>query len=189
MGRPRKQVSKPEAEESFAEIASVKGASHDSLAKLKAEIADLQSRLDASEAQRSEAEAAALARAEAQGGLMQREIEEIPSGRKVEVMRLDHYKRVGHKDDGRPILEPVMKAVKLDTYFYKIDMPPCGGTDLKINGQAFYHGATYEFDIDTLRTIKEIVFRTWKHDSDIHGSDENFYRKPQQSRLSARGMA
>jgi len=32
-------------------------------------------------------------------------------------------------------------------------------------------------DARTLSTLKDIVYRNWKHDRDIHGTDENFYRK------------
>lgn len=159
------------------EVASMKAAPPESQDALKQRIADLEARLQESESKRSDAEKLALASAESQGRLMQRDIQEIPTGKTVKVMRLSHYKEVGHKDDGRPIIKPVFKSVSVPTFFYKIDMPPCGGTDLKINGDPFYHGAVYEVDEDTLRTLKEIVYRTWKHDAEIHGSDENFYRK------------
>lgn len=62
-------------------------------------------------------------------------------------------------------------------YKYKIDLPPSGGLDIKINGMPYYHGETYTFAIDLLRTIKEIVQRTWGHEQSIQGSNENFYRK------------
>ena len=173
----------------LAEVASLDGAPDTTKDALRAEIAELKAKLAASDAARGDSEKLALAAAQAQGALMQRDIQEVPTGKTVKVQRLDHYKVVGHKDDGREILKPVFHSVTLPTFFYKIDMPPCGGTDLKINGTPFYHGAVYELDVDSLRTVKDMVFRTWKHDSDIHGSDENFYRKPQQARLSARGMA
>ena len=113
--------------------------------------------------------------------------EEKPTGRTVEVDRLDHYKVVGHKDDGRPIREPVFKKIRLPTFAYRINMPPVGGTDMKINGLPFYHGAVYTLDIDTLRTVKDMVHRLWDHDRQIHGTDENAYRKKTQQRISARG--
>lgn len=173
----------------LAEVASLDGAPDTTKDALRAQIAELEAKLAASEAARGDSEKLALAAAQAQGALMQRDIQEVPTGKTVKVQRLDHYKIVGHHDDGREIIKPVFHAVTLPTFFYKIDMPPCGGNDLKINGTPFYHGAVYELDIDSLRTVKDMVFRTWKHDSEIHGSDENFYRKPQQARLSARGMA
>ena len=39
-----------------------------------------------------------------------------------------------------------------------------------------------------IRALKDVVYRNWKHDSDIHGSDENAYRKQKQPIISARGM-
>lgn len=131
---------------------------------------------------------AAHAIAMSQGAFMQRDVSEVPTGKTIKVQRAAGYKVVGHRDDGREIIKPVFRTVTLPTYFYKIDMPPCGGTDLKINGTPYYHGGVYELDLDTLRTVKEMVNRLWKHDSEIHGSDENFYRKQSKPTISARGM-
>ena len=191
MGRPRKI--KPD--EALVEVASWKGASSETETRLLAEIDDLKAKLGLAETARSDAEAAALATVEAGAGLlMQGRNEEQPTGKKIKVQRLAHYKEVGYKDDGRPILKPVFKTVEIPTFFYRIDMPPCGGSDLKINGVPFYHGAVYELDLDSLRTVKEMVYRTWDHDRQIHGSDESFYRGKHmdldpRNRLSARGMS
>ena len=172
--------------DAFAQVASTSGADSGDLAKLQAEIKNLQSQLDGERVKRTAAEAAALLAAESQGMLMQRDIREIPSGKTRTLKRLDRYKVVGHKDDGREILAPVFKDVEVPTFFYKIDLPPCGGTDLKINGTPFYHGTTLELDLDTLRTVKDVVYRCWKHDADIHGSDENAYRPKKANVISAR---
>lgn len=171
--------------EQHIEVASTIGTSAKDMKKLLAEIATLKEQLDLSEQQRSAAEKAALAAAEAQGMLMQRDIQEVLTGKKVKVKRAVGYEVVSYKDDGREIIKPKWKEVLLPTYFYKIDMPPVGGFDLKINEQSFFHGTVYEVDIDTLRTMKEIVARTWEHDRSIHGSDENFYRKEQAPTLRA----
>lgn len=184
----RLKKEKKEAER-HAVVASITDVSDDAEMRLLKEISDLKQKLAIAETARSAAEQDALATAQAQGALMQRQIEEVPTGKTVKLQRLKEYKIVGHKDDGREILKPVFHTVSIPTYFYKIDMPPCGGVDMKINGASYYHGAVYEFDLDTLRTVKEMMFRLWKHDADIHGSDENAYRKPQRTRLSARGMA
>lgn len=170
--------------EAHIEVASTVGASAKDVAKLMEEIRGLKEKLKLSEQQRSDAEAAALAAAEAQGMLMQRQIQEVATGKTVKVKRASGYEVVGHKDDGREILKPVWKTVELPTYFYKIDMPAVGGWDLKINGQSLFHGTVYEFDIDTLRSVKEIVYRTWDHERSIHGSDENAYRPQQQPTLT-----
>lgn len=68
-------------------------------------------------------------------------------------------------------------------WFYKIDLPPSGGIEVKINGVPYYHGEQYKINTDTLRTIKDIVFRCWKHEGDIHGNNENFYRQPKNAVL------
>jgi carboxylesterase type B len=66
-----------------------------------------------------------------------------------------------------------------DVYWYRIDLAPCGGTEIKINGVPYYHGSTYEFRTDLLRSIKEIVARTWDHENNIMGSNENAYKVAQ----------
>lgn len=161
----------------YSAVASAGDVGDDDLAKLRAQVADLNAKLEDERAKRGAAEAAALASAEAQSMLMQRDIQEYPTGKTVKVRRASGYSVKGYKEDGREILKPIWAEVELPTYFYKVDLPPCGGTDFKINGQPYYHGATYEFDIDTLRTAKDIVARCWAHDKEIHGTDENFYRR------------
>lgn len=66
-----------------------------------------------------------------------------------------------------------------DTWWYRIDLAPCGGTELKINGVPYYHGSTYQFTTDTLRSVKEIVARTWAHENAINGANENPYKQAQ----------
>lgn len=185
--RPPKDPAAP-AVETVSKVASIDDVTPDDAKRMLAEIAELRSQLAVEKEKRGEAEQAALEAAQAQGALLQSEVREVPTGKTVEVQRVKGYKTVGHRDDGRPIKQPIFETVLRPTFFYKIDMPPCGGTHIGINGVAFYHGAVYEFDEDTLRTVKEMVYRTWDHDRSIHGSDENFYRGKQQTRLSARGM-
>jgi hypothetical protein len=74
-----------------------------------------------------------------------------------------------------------------DMWKYKIDLPPSGGTDIKINGAPYYHGETYTFETDLLRTVKEIIQRSWNHEASIQGSNENFYRKEMNRTISGRG--
>jgi len=66
-----------------------------------------------------------------------------------------------------------------DVWWYRIDLAPCGGTEVKINGVPYYHGSTYEFETDLLRSIKEIVARTWDHENNIMGNNENVYKVAQ----------
>lgn len=165
-------------------VASIAGTSEEDIAALRAQVANLTEQLDIA---RTEAEAKALAVAEAQTAFMQRDIQEIPTGKMVTVQRCRGYKTVGYHDDSRPIIKPVWKDVELPTYFYKIDLPPVGGEGLFDNGTPFYHGTVYEVDIDTLRSWKDRVFRLWDHERNIRGSNENFYRRETAPTISATG--
>ena len=173
-------------ETQHAQIAAIgDSTSPEAVEKLLREVADLRKQLALAEERRSDAEKAALAAAEAQGMLMQREIQEVATGNYVTVLRATkedgspNYKARAWRDDGRPIMEPIWRKVKLPTYFYKIDMPAVGGMAIRLGEAEYYHGVTYEFDRDTLATIKEMVYRLWDHERSIHGSDENFYRPKQ----------
>lgn len=75
----------------------------------------------------------------------------------------------------------------VDMYKFKIDLAPSGGTDIKLNGIPYYHGEVYTFDTNTLRTVKEIVQRTWDHEHSINGKNENVYRREMNTTLSGRG--
>jgi len=127
-GRAKAKAKRELLKEAHVEVASTEGMPSETEQKLLADIADLQRRLEASEAKRGEVETAALAQAQAQGQLMQRQVEEVPTGKSVMLDRLKNYKIVGHHDDGREIIKAVFHKVSIPTYFYKIDMPPCGGT-------------------------------------------------------------
>jgi len=77
----------------------------------------------------------------------------------------------GEDDEGTPL------------YYYRIDMAPCGGTDIRLSGETFFHGEVYKVTVHQLRTLREIVNRTWGHEQQINGTNENFYRKPQNRQL------
>lgn len=183
MPRKKKGPGDPDV---VAQVASVAGTELSDLEKLKAQIADLEAKLAIEKKARGAAEQAALEAAESQAnGLMQQtEVMEVPTGKKVKVQVGNGYETVGYKDDGRPILRPKFKTEERPTFFYKINLPPVGGIGLTTNGMPLYHGTVYEFDIDTLRDVKSRVYAVWKHDADIHGSDENVYRKPQPKQMS-----
>ena len=210
MGRPRKNpapeqalpagsLDSDEAEklpDGVARITDVSQITPEQLAKLLQDNADLQARLAKETEARTEAEQKLVDQATAQ--LSQEEIREVPTGKHVNVRRLDvladgcedraGYKTVGYKDDqgGRPILKPVFKSVRLPTFYYRIDLAPAGGEFFSINGQRFYHGTIGEFDIDQLRSVKEIVARGWAHEASIRGSNENAYRQQKRPSISAR---
>src|SRR6478736_2744151 len=67
----------------------------------------------------------------------------------------------------------------VDMWWYRIDLAPCGGIDIRLNGQQYVHGTTYEFTTDVLRSVKEIVARTWDHENNINGANENAYKVAQ----------
>ena len=121
---------------------------------------------------------------------------EVPAG-KIKVKRLDKdgdpvQKRESKLDvDGNPLTDetgkPIYKFVdvydEVDCYEYRVELPPSGGTDIKINGVPYYHGVVYKFTIDQLRTVKEMIARSWSHEASISGSNENFYRAPKNTVL------
>lgn len=74
-----------------------------------------------------------------------------------------------------------------DIWWYRVDLAPCGGIDIRLNGIQYVHGETYEFDTDTLRSVKEIVSRTWGHEANIHGENENAYKRAQDRVLRGAG--
>lgn len=194
MPRPKGSKNKSHGEaDAAAEQPAIKVAALDMSAvtqtdyeRLLEQNADLLRRLKESDAARSTAEQAALDAANAQSLMYEAPTQERPTGRFIEVEKCVRYKRVGF-EHGRAVLEPVFDVVKVPTFFYKVIMAPCGGLDFKLNGQPFMHGVTYELDEDTLRTAKDIVWRTWTHDRAVHGdNDENAYRKATNPVLNAR---
>jgi hypothetical protein len=66
-----------------------------------------------------------------------------------------------------------------DMWWYRIDLAPCGGIDIRLNGAQYVHGETYKFPTDVLRSVKEIVARTWSHEANISGANENSYKHAQ----------
>jgi len=147
---PRTPQDPPKGGDDFEEENS---ASAETPEQLKARIAELEGELRRSGAARliAEEESARLS-AQAQSSMFTTNVTE-------------RFSRVA--DDGSAV------------YWYRIDLAPCGGTEVKINGTPYYHGSTYEFRTDLLRTVKEIVARTWDHENNIMGSNENAYKVAQ----------
>jgi hypothetical protein len=185
---PRKKA----APKAVAEIASVDKAPPDSLEALQAKVKDLERKLASEKKLRTAAEEAALQQAEAQS--MFSTAEEVPTGttRKIRVLDTKKgeggYKTVGWKEDGRPIQRPIFKEISVPLYYLMVTLPPCGGDHITTNGMEFYHGATYKFDMRTIRDVKERIFRCWDHDRQIHGNDENAYRRKQKPLVTQGGV-
>ena len=147
------------------------------VSELEAEIIRLKHELGVKDQALNEAQADALHAAESQGMLAQDQVTEVPSKKMARIMVLDKYEIKGYKDDGREILKATFKPKMVPTYFYKVMLAPNGGMDMKMNGVELFHGGVYEMDIDTLRSVKEIIYRGWKHEREFRGTDENFYRR------------
>jgi hypothetical protein len=184
---PRKKAT-TSAPDKISTLVSMSQADPTSVEAMQQKIDDLQAALEKEREARSEAEERAMQMAESQVSFSPGE--EIPTGRKRSIRVFDKLEIVGYKDDanGRPILRPTFKTVSVPTYFLKINLPPSGGDHFSTNGEEFYHGSTYEFDMDTIRDVKARVWACWKHDQEIHGSDENAYRPKLSPTISAKGM-
>lgn len=97
--------------------------------------------------------------------------DEIPTGRTVLVHKA---KKPWAKTED----EQEWMPFEMPTFMYKVDMPPVGGIDIKINGNSLQHGQVYEVTLDQLRMLKEITHRLRAHEASVFGSNENAYRKP-----------
>ena len=143
--------------------------------EMLAEIERLKKALGLAEVAKTEAEEMARAIAQASpfaGG----NVDEQASGNVVTV-------NVCLNPEVRDAKKLKWKEVELPTYFFRIDLPKGAGITLSTNGVEYYHGETYEVDIDTLRELKSRVARCWDHEKSIHGGNENEYRKPTHASL------
>jgi hypothetical protein len=179
MAKGKKVSPEQPVADTYVRIASSSDVASKKERELLEKLAEAQSKIDKllGVQQANEQQIAALEAAQRQGALYSSSVEEKVTGHKVKIRVFDHYKVTGYRDNGSEIVRPVFRTDEVPSYYYKIDMPPCGDTNLSINGEKYYHGAVYEFDIHTLRTVKDIVARTWAHDRSLHPNDENFYRR------------
>ncbi len=91
-----------------------------------------------------------------------RQIAPIPLGKRtVKVQRYDHKKKAHIEEDQT-----------LDFFRYMIDLPPSGGMDVKLGNNQFVHGETYDLDLNTLRSVQEVIYRSWMHEAQINGNQE-----------------
>ncbi len=143
------------------------------LAKLRAEILRLEGALKDSEASKDDAVKRAMFFTPTE--------DERATGKTVKVMRATNPTAKDEDDQG-------WKEFELPTYYYKVDMPPVGGIDIKIDGISIQHGQVYEFTLDGLRLIKSIVYNLQCHEASIHGSDENAYRPKTNAHFSGKAQ-
>jgi hypothetical protein len=178
MTRKKKVNPNEPVSETFSQLVSAPSAKDQPDRDLLARLAQIEAERDAalSRAKTSEARVLALEAVQRQGASGTAPTES-PTGDTVKLRVFERYKVTGWRENGTAIREPVWKTEECPTYFYKIDLPPCGDTHISINGTNYYHGATYEFDARTLSTVKDLVYRCHAHDKSIHPGDENFYRR------------
>ena len=146
--------------------------------RLRAEVARLEASLKSAQQENEDAKLRAQ--------FIMQDSEEMPTGRTVEIPKCIGYDTTGYHDDGRAILKPRWEKEEVPTYMYKVDMPPVGGMDIKINGMSLQHGMTYELNLHELRMVKDIVYRLRAHEASIHGTNENAYRQPQHAVFSGK---
>jgi hypothetical protein len=56
-----------------------------------------------------------------------------------------------------------------------------------IDNQAFLQGQTYTLPVSQVQVIREMIQRTWGHQSEIDGKSENFYRKGRGAHVGPNG--
>lgn len=52
-----------------------------------------------------------------------------------------------------------------------------------IDGVQYFHGVTYRLSGAQATTVREVIYRTWKHEAEIGGANSNMYRKPRHVNL------
>lgn len=91
----------------------------------------------------------------------------------------------GHVRGGEFVSAPD-DPTAVDVYHFLVELPPSGGVDIRLCGMPFYHGQGYYVDLNQLRSLREIIGRTWQHETSIRGSNENFYRRESAPILSGK---
>lgn len=103
------------------------------------------------------------------------------------VRKLDGEGQPEDDEDGKPMFVKEAMYDEVPIFRYKIDIPPSGGLALVINSVHYYDGEVYEFTIEELRTIKDMVARSWSHEASIQGQqNENAYRRPSPYTINGR---
>ena len=57
-------------------------------------------------------------------------------------------------------------------------------TKITVDGVDYFQGVTYNFTVGQAASIREIMYRGWRHEREIGGANTNAYRKPRNLSLS-----
>ena len=69
-----------------------------------------------------------------------------------------------------------------EMYHITIDLAPFAA-NITIDNVIYLHGSTYEVPKKLYDTMREVMARTWQHESEIGNANSQFYRKPRNVRL------
>jgi hypothetical protein len=141
----------------------------DQIKELQAQIAQLSKELDSESHKRGEAEESA--RKLSAGSLLVGNADDgVSTGKTVTTLKCKNPWEQNQK-------KQEFYEVEVPTFMYTINIPSGSGLSLSTNGIEYYHGQTYEVDLDTLRDLRSRSEKCWKHEKAIHGDNENAYRK------------
>jgi hypothetical protein len=68
-----------------------------------------------------------------------------------------------------------------------IDLAPCGGDHIRINGEIFMHGFTYSVPKTQLDTILEIQARTYRHEYELMDKHTKEYSRHRSFNIGPQG--
>lgn len=80
---------------------------------------------------------------------------------------LDEYKQIARRE---LIPEEALEPVLIDLAGHS--------TCLTVDGKKYFHGTTYYLSAAQAASIRESIYRGWKHEAEIRGANSNAYRKP-----------
>lgn len=101
--------------------------------------------------------------------VMSRQVQEQHIGKRKVTVQVYNTKKKEYVEEER----------ELDFYRYLVDLPPSGGIEVRLGPNVFLHGQVAVVDYNTLRSLKEVVHRSWAHEAQINGrTDQVWGRKP-----------
>ena len=69
--------------------------------------------------------------------------------------------------------------VEVDIYAMTINLPASAGMFIRINDFPLYNGQTYKLEMDTVRSVKEAMYRAWWHENNVAGDEREVAYRPQ----------